>query len=53
VRVRLPIVVVSAAGELPESSEERGVRAFFRKPFDMEELADCIARTATVPATLA
>jgi DNA-binding response OmpR family regulator len=35
----LPIIVVSAAGAVPRSMEERGVRHYLPKPFDLEELA--------------
>jgi twitching motility two-component system response regulator PilH len=40
---RLPIIVVSAAGAVPRSLEKRGVRHYLRKPFDLEELAQCVA----------
>ena len=40
---RLPIIVVSAAGAVPRSMEKRGVRHYLRKPFDLEELARCVA----------
>jgi two-component system KDP operon response regulator KdpE len=40
---RVPIIVVSAAGGVPRSMEKRGVRHYLRKPFDLEELARCVA----------
>jgi CheY-like chemotaxis protein len=39
----LPIVVVSAAGAVPRSLEQRGVRHVLRKPFDVEQLARSVA----------
>jgi len=50
----LPIIVVSAAGAMPRSMETRGVRCYLRKPFDIEQLASCVADAAeTAPTTLA
>ena len=49
----LPILVVSAAGAVTRSMEAHGVRCYLRKPFDMQELARCVAdaaSTAPVPA---
>ena len=43
----LPILVVSAAGAVTRSMEAQGVRCYLRKPFDMEELARCVAETAS------
>lgn len=40
---RLPIIVVSAAGAVPRSLEKRGVCRYLRKPFDLQELARCVA----------
>jgi DNA-binding response OmpR family regulator len=39
----LPIIVVSAAGGVSRSMEKRGVRRYLAKPFDLEELARCVA----------
>jgi DNA-binding response OmpR family regulator len=39
----LPIIVVSAASAVSRSMEARGVRRYLRKPFDLEELARCVA----------
>ncbi len=39
----VPIIAVSADSELRPGHEEYGVQAFFRKPFEMNELANCIA----------
>jgi CheY-like chemotaxis protein len=44
-RRSVPIVVVSAEGDLPPE-HELGVPALFRKPFDLNELANCIAQLA-------
>jgi twitching motility two-component system response regulator PilH len=46
---RLPIIVVSAAGAVPRSLEKRGVRHYLRKPFDLEELANCVANEGGAP----
>ena len=40
----VPIIAVSAAGDLPPGYEALGVAAFLRKPFDLNELANCIAQ---------
>jgi two-component system, chemotaxis family, chemotaxis protein CheY len=45
----LPIVVVSAAGAVTRSLENRGVRCYLPKPFDVEELIRCV-REAAQPA---
>ena len=42
----IPIIAVSAAGDLRPGYEALGVTAFLRKPFDLNELASCIARLA-------
>ena len=39
-----PIIAVSAEGDLPPGYESLGVTAFLRKPFDLNELANCIAQ---------
>jgi len=41
-----PIIALSAAGDLPPGYEALGVKAFLRKPFDLQELANCIAQLA-------
>jgi CheY-like chemotaxis protein len=41
-----PIIAVSAAGNLPPGYEALGVKAFLRKPFDLNEVANCIAQLA-------
>ena len=38
------IIAVSAEGDLPPRYESLGVAAFLRKPFDLNELANCIAQ---------
>ena len=40
---RVPIIVVSGADRVPHSMEKRGVRHYLRKPFDLDELARCVA----------
>jgi two-component system chemotaxis response regulator CheY len=40
----VPIIAVSAEGDLCPGYEALGVTAFLRKPFDLNELADCIAQ---------
>ena len=46
----IPIIVVSAAGAVPKSMEALGVRRFFAKPFDVQELARAVAEvTSTIP----
>ena len=40
----VPIIAVSAEGDLPPGYEALGVTAFLRKPFDLNELANCIAQ---------
>jgi two-component system chemotaxis response regulator CheY len=41
-----PIIAVSAAGDLPPGYQALGVTVFLRKPFDLNELANCIAQLA-------
>jgi two-component system chemotaxis response regulator CheY len=43
-RRSVPIIVVSAEGDLPPGYKALGVTAFLRKPFDLQELANCIAQ---------
>ena len=43
-RQSVPIIAVSADGDLPPGYEARGVTAFLRKPFDLNELANCTAQ---------
>ena len=50
---RLPIIVVSGSGAAPRSMEKRGVRHYLRKPFDLEELARCVADEGTSPQAAA
>ena len=50
---RLPIIVVSAAGGVSRSMEKHGVRRYLRKPFDLEELARCVADEGGSPQTAA
>jgi CheY-like chemotaxis protein len=38
------IIAVSGEGDLPPGYQALGVTAFFRKPFDLHELANCIAQ---------
>ena len=38
------IIAVSGEGDLPLGYQALGVTAFFRKPFDLHELANCIAQ---------
>jgi two-component system, chemotaxis family, chemotaxis protein CheY len=45
-RRSVPIIAVSAAGDLPLGHEALGVTAFLRKPFDLNELANCVAQLA-------
>ena len=40
----VPIIAVSAEGDLPPGYEALGVTAFLRKPFDLNELANCTAQ---------
>jgi DNA-binding response OmpR family regulator len=42
----IPIFVVSAAGAIAKSAHELGVRAFFRKPFDLAALLAAIREVA-------
>jgi two-component system, chemotaxis family, chemotaxis protein CheY len=42
-RRTVPIIAVSAEGDLAPGYEALGVTAFLRKPFDLNELANCIA----------
>jgi CheY-like chemotaxis protein len=39
-----PIIAVSAEGDLAPGYEALGVTAFLRKPFNLNELANCIAQ---------
>ena len=39
----IPIIAVSAEGEPMADYEQLGVRAFFRKPFELADLTNCIA----------
>ena len=43
-RQSVPIIAASAEGDLPPGYEALGVTAFLRKPFDLNELANCIAQ---------
>jgi two-component system, chemotaxis family, chemotaxis protein CheY len=43
-RRSVPIIAVSAEGDLSPGYEARGVTAFLRKPFDLHEVVKCIAR---------
>ena len=43
-RRSVPIIAVSAEGDLSPGYEARGVTAFLRKPFDLNEVVKCIAR---------
>ena len=43
-RRSVPIIAVSAEGDLPPGYEALGVTAFLRKPFDLNELANYIAQ---------
>jgi two-component system, chemotaxis family, chemotaxis protein CheY len=53
-RGSVPIVAVSAEGDLPSGYQALGVTAFLRKPFDLNELANCIAQlTRTREASVA
>jgi two-component system, chemotaxis family, chemotaxis protein CheY len=45
-RRSVPIIAVSAEGDLCQGYEALGVTAFLRKPFELNELADCIAQLA-------
>jgi DNA-binding response OmpR family regulator len=49
----LPIIVVSAAGAVPRSMDMRGIRCYLRKPFDIEQLAGCVADAAVAHASTA
>jgi two-component system, chemotaxis family, chemotaxis protein CheY len=48
-RRSVPIIAMSAAGDLPPGYPPLCVTAFFRKPFDLNELANCIAQLARTP----
>jgi two-component system, chemotaxis family, chemotaxis protein CheY len=43
-RRSVPIIAVSAEGDLSPGYEARGVTAFLRKPFDLHEVVKCIAQ---------
>jgi DNA-binding response OmpR family regulator len=45
-RRSVPIIAMSAAGDLPPGYPPLCVTAFFRKPFDLNELANCVAQLA-------
>jgi CheY-like chemotaxis protein len=45
----VPIIAVSAEGDLSPGYESHGVTAFLRKPFDLNELANCIAQLTGAP----
>jgi two-component system, chemotaxis family, chemotaxis protein CheY len=45
-RRSVPIIVVSAEGDLAPEHGTLGVTAFFRKPFDLNELANCVGQLA-------
>ncbi len=47
-RRSIPIIAVSAEGDLCPGYEALGVTAFLRKPFDLNELANCIAQLTGV-----
>ena len=40
----VPVVLLSAAGDLPERAKELGVSAFVPKPFELEELLVVVRR---------
>ena len=42
----VPVVLLSAAGDLPERANELGVSAFVAKPFELEELLIVVRRFA-------
>ncbi len=48
-RRSISIIAVSAEGDLPAEYEALGVRAFLRKPFDLNDLARCIAQLTAAP----
>jgi DNA-binding response OmpR family regulator len=43
-RGSVPIIAMSAEGDLPPTYEALGVTAFLQKPFDLNELENCIAQ---------
>lgn len=45
----IPIVLMSAAGDLPRRAVELGVTAYLSKPFDLEELLNVVRRALAVP----
>jgi DNA-binding response OmpR family regulator len=40
----VPVVLLSAAGDLAERAKELGVRAYVSKPFELEELLVVVRR---------
>jgi DNA-binding response OmpR family regulator len=40
----VPVILLSAAGDLPERAKELGVSAFVAKPFELEELLVVVRR---------
>ena len=40
----VPVVLLSAAGDLPERAKELGVSAYLAKPFELEELLVVVRR---------
>ena len=45
----IPIVLMSAAGDLPRRADELGVAAYLSKPFDLDELLAVVQRALAVP----
>jgi two-component system chemotaxis response regulator CheY len=43
-----PIIAISADGDLPPRYKALGVTVFLRKPFDLNELANCIGQLTSV-----
>jgi DNA-binding response OmpR family regulator len=40
----VPVILLSAAGDLPERARELGVSAYVAKPFELEELLVVVRR---------
>jgi DNA-binding response OmpR family regulator len=40
----IPVLLLSAAGDLPERAKELGVNAYLAKPFEIEELLITLRR---------